>query len=229
MQHNDNSKMRRHQRRQGIRMLPNVVAAAVAAAVVFQSQAVSHAFSTSDKKNPSFVLDIDHAQTLHLPSSISSVISQMYPPLQSVPCRIINQCDEDDDNNIDTIDRSESTTTETQANRKELTELIIPPNVETLYEFYVKTQQDDRDPSWAVVSPTAMALTNYLIEQSQLVCDRNVVEVGAGIGLVGLIAASLGAQSVLLTDRQPLALHFAMSWMATTIYQGSNIGLVGCW
>eukprot|EP00747_Dinoflagellata_sp_TGD_P218491 gnl/TRDRNA2_/TRDRNA2_90733_c1_seq1.p1 gnl/TRDRNA2_/TRDRNA2_90733_c1~~gnl/TRDRNA2_/TRDRNA2_90733_c1_seq1.p1 ORF type:complete len:485 (+),score=83.94 gnl/TRDRNA2_/TRDRNA2_90733_c1_seq1:69-1457(+) len=56
------------------------------------------------------------------------------------------------------------------------------------------------DATGHVVWPAAHALATHLCAHKQLVEGRRVVELGAGTGLVGLVAAALGAQEVILTD-----------------------------
>lgn len=49
--------------------------------------------------------------------------------------------------------------------------------------------------------PWAQALIQFLQRHPQVVRGKNVIEVGAGTGAVGLAAAQLGAKHVLLTDQ----------------------------
>lgn len=55
-------------------------------------------------------------------------------------------------------------------------------------------------PFWAKVWPAALALCDYLVLHPALVGKCRVLELGAGLGLPGLMAASLGG-SVTLSDR----------------------------
>ncbi|KAL4422571.1 hypothetical protein ABPG75_008768 [Micractinium tetrahymenae] len=58
--------------------------------------------------------------------------------------------------------------------------------------------------------PASIALCRYLAAHPQLTEGLDVLELGAGMGLVGLAAAALGARSVLLTDYEPEVLaHLA--------------------
>ena len=66
------------------------------------------------------------------------------------------------------------------------------------------------DPAyWAQLWPSAVAMSRWLQEQPELVAGRRVVEIGSGLGLASLAAATAGAASVLATDREPRALAFA--------------------
>lgn len=47
-------------------------------------------------------------------------------------------------------------------------------------------------------------MVHYLIENPTIVIGKHVCELGAGTGLVGLVAAALGATDVRLTDVPPI-------------------------
>lgn len=51
--------------------------------------------------------------------------------------------------------------------------------------------------------PAAKWLASYLVDHPELVRGQRVVELGCGCGLVGIVAAVLGAASVVLTDLEP--------------------------
>jgi protein N-lysine methyltransferase METTL21A len=50
--------------------------------------------------------------------------------------------------------------------------------------------------------PAGQVLSNYLVHKGSLYLqDRRVLELGSGTGLVGLVAAKLGAPQVIITDQ----------------------------
>ncbi|PSC67991.1 S-adenosyl-L-methionine-dependent methyltransferase [Micractinium conductrix] len=57
------------------------------------------------------------------------------------------------------------------------------------------------------VWPAGVALCQYLAASPALVSGAAVCELGAGVGLPGLLCAKLGARSVLLTDYEPLVVE----------------------
>eukprot|EP00587_Corethron_hystrix_P008806 CAMPEP_0113314910 /NCGR_PEP_ID=MMETSP0010_2-20120614/10780_1 /TAXON_ID=216773 ORGANISM="Corethron hystrix, Strain 308" /NCGR_SAMPLE_ID=MMETSP0010_2 /ASSEMBLY_ACC=CAM_ASM_000155 /LENGTH=301 /DNA_ID=CAMNT_0000171287 /DNA_START=149 /DNA_END=1054 /DNA_ORIENTATION=+ /assembly_acc=CAM_ASM_000155 len=140
-----------------------------------------------------FVLNIE-AATLLTEGTLT------LPPMSSVPCSF---------SSVSPPPKTASSEIRT------IREIVMPPNVDSLYEWYATTQSNpDADASWAVLWPTAVSLTNRLLLEPTLVQGRTVIELGSGLGLCGLAAASLGAKSVVLTDRDPFALHCALSTAA---------------
>jgi predicted nicotinamide N-methyase/uncharacterized protein YqgV (UPF0045/DUF77 family) len=89
--------------------------------------------------------------------------------------------------------------------------VVKPPDVDVLWQWEESRGNLDADPSWASVWPAAANLASLIAANANLVAGKRVVELGAGLGVAGLTAASVGARSVTLIDREALALHCAMS------------------
>ena len=71
---------------------------------------------------------------------------------------------------------------------------------------------DERMPYWADLWPSAIALSEYITEHSVLVKNQDVIELGCGLGLPGMVASNLGGK-VLMTDYLEEALSFArLNW-----------------
>ncbi|MDB4975936.1 MAG: hypothetical protein JWN48_4277 [Myxococcaceae bacterium] len=64
----------------------------------------------------------------------------------------------------------------------------------------------DRLPYGVMLWPAAIALTHDLLARADQLRGKRVLELGAGTGMPGIVAASLGAQ-VLQIDRNEVALH----------------------
>lgn len=64
---------------------------------------------------------------------------------------------------------------------------------------------DAEIPYWAILWESAIALAEWLAEHPEWVRGKRVLELGAGVGLCGLMAQRLGAQ-VVQSDYQPDAL-----------------------
>ena len=67
------------------------------------------------------------------------------------------------------------------------------------------SEERTRLPYGVVLWPAAMALAHEVASRTDAFSGRSVLELGAGTGLPGIVAASLGAR-VVQTDRQELAL-----------------------
>lgn len=73
-------------------------------------------------------------------------------------------------------------------------------------ETFLRGEQQSRRPYGIVLWPAAIALAHDLAGRS--LAGTRVLELGAGTGLPGIVAASLGAR-VRQTDRQELVLHLS--------------------
>jgi predicted nicotinamide N-methyase len=80
----------------------------------------------------------------------------------------------------------------------------IVANVEDLV---TNPEDDDQIPYWAELWPASRGLAQYIWEQVDFDGDK-VLELGAGLGLPGLVAARKGAR-VTFSDYQPEALKIA--------------------
>lgn len=104
-----------------------------------------------------------------------------------------------------------------------LSKLVKPPSPEALWEWYSSTGMLDADPSWADVWPTGAALAELIVDRPDFVQGKRVAEIGSGLGLGGLVAASLGARCVTFLDREPFALHCAMSSASLNGFQTAPV------
>ena len=154
-----------------------------------------------DKNSWRFELDVEHSKVL------TSSGTLLYPPMNSVPCSFVSSSSS---NGPDLV----------------LKEVIQPPSVDDLYDWYVKYNYPDADPSWAVVWPTAVSLMEYILDIELDLSKKHVLELGCGLGLVGLVCAGYGAEKVTLTDREPHALHCAMSTASINQYKNVDATLL---
>lgn len=70
--------------------------------------------------------------------------------------------------------------------------------------FLAEHDGADAPPYWAYPWAGGMALALYLRDHPERVADRNVLDFGAGSGLVGIAAAKAGAGRVLAFEPDPL-------------------------
>ena len=67
--------------------------------------------------------------------------------------------------------------------------------------------KDERLPYWAEIWPSAIALSEYIVENNLEFRGKNILELGCGLGLVGITATASGG-NVLFSDNDPNALRF---------------------
>ncbi|MBK8878607.1 MAG: hypothetical protein IPN74_08700 [Haliscomenobacter sp.] len=93
-------------------------------------------------------------------------------------------------------------------------ELTVITNLDELLDQLIakgpdhEDVRDERIPYWAELWPSAVALSRYLLETYPSLEGKNVLELGCGLGLPGIVAGLLGAE-VTLTDYLPEPLGFA--------------------
>src|SRR5688572_26276189 len=61
-------------------------------------------------------------------------------------------------------------------------------------------------PYWSQVWPSAIALSEFIVSNQQLVHNKNILELGAGLGLPSLVASKYAA-SVLCSDKEEEAVE----------------------
>ena len=97
--------------------------------------------------------------------------------------------------------------------------VVKPPDVDELWTWYEQTGNMEADPSRGKLWETSKALAANVVDESNALVSVNgkrVAELGCGLGLVGLAAAKRGAASVIFCDREPLAIHCALSSAAVS-------------
>ena len=98
------------------------------------------------------------------------------------------------------------------------TELLAPPLVPEIklhlasevVPLWRKTEEELAQigvppPYWAFAWAGGQALARYILDHSDLVAGKRVLDFGAGSGLVALAAAKAGASAVLAADIDPFA------------------------
>ena len=80
-------------------------------------------------------------------------------------------------------------------------ELFVPDaqEVQSVYLRQKEVQSDIPFPHWTKIWPSALALADFLHRSPEVVQQKNVLELAAGLGLPGLVAAR-HAQQVCISD-----------------------------
>jgi predicted nicotinamide N-methyase len=73
--------------------------------------------------------------------------------------------------------------------------------------------KDEQLPYWADIWPASIALSNYIFKESDLIKKKQILDLGCGAGLSGILATFLGAE-VTINDYQQEALRLSeMNWL----------------
>ncbi len=68
-------------------------------------------------------------------------------------------------------------------------------------------KKDERLPYWAEIWPSSIALSEYVLENEDEFSGKKILELGCGLGLVGIVLTSIGGD-VVFTDYDSHALQF---------------------
>lgn len=83
---------------------------------------------------------------------------------------------------------------------------IFIPHSNTIKDIYKQGDSDLTSPYWAKVWPSAIGLCEFLLEQLHYIKDKKVLELAAGLGIPGIVAAPY-ASEVCSSDIEPLAVN----------------------
>ena len=82
-------------------------------------------------------------------------------------------------------------------------------DLEELWDAMDAMDSDEQLPYWVEVWPACMFMAGWLEEHPAEVAGKRCLDLGCGLGLISLVAASLGA-GVLAMDLEPQALRYAL-------------------
>jgi predicted nicotinamide N-methyase len=96
-----------------------------------------------------------------------------------------------------------------------------PDQVRAAYESGERTEF----PYWSKIWASSLALAGWLKEEPQIIAGKNILEIGAGIGLPSFIASSF-ASSVIISDHIPEAIDWIDHNISNLRLQHVESGLV---
>lgn len=83
-----------------------------------------------------------------------------------------------------------------------------PGRIKPIYEERLANDASTRFPFWAKIWPSAIAMVSFLKNNPEWILNKQVLELGAGIGLPSFFAAPF-ASGVLISDYDPEAVQLA--------------------
>ena len=89
-----------------------------------------------------------------------------------------------------------------------------PDDVKSDYEEKLKAFEKPVFPFWTRIWPAALAMSAYLMEESNWIANKHILELGAGIGLPSFTAARF-AKSVIISDADVDAVELLKKNIAT--------------
>jgi predicted nicotinamide N-methyase len=84
---------------------------------------------------------------------------------------------------------------------------LIVPDPFVLKQVYGDSNQNIPFPYWAKIWPAAKALSKFIVHNKQLILEKQVMEIAAGLGLPSIVASSF-AKKIYATDAIPDAIEF---------------------
>ena len=127
------------------------------------------------------------------------------------------------------------------------TSLMAPPHVPEIrlhladeaHDLWQKTEEELHEiglppPFWAFAWAGGQGLARYVLDHSELVAGRRILDFASGSGLVAIAAAMAGARSVTAADTDPfcetaIRLNAAANDVAVTFFPADLIGERGDW
>jgi predicted nicotinamide N-methyase len=85
--------------------------------------------------------------------------------------------------------------------------------------------KDERLPYWADIWPSAIALSEYVVENKSEFKGKKILEIGCGLGLVGIAVTAIGGD-VLFTDYDSHALRFTQTNFTRNFNRPASVQLL---
>jgi predicted nicotinamide N-methyase len=107
--------------------------------------------------------------------------------------------------------------------------LTVITNLDELFDALIEKGQDHEDvqderiPYWAELWASAIGMSEYLVENQLITPEKQVLEIGCGLGLPSIVAGLLGAENIIVSDYFQEALDFAeLNWVKNLPQKKAN-------